>query len=188
MVSPRDFSLGLVGLLAMERVAELLLSRRNAARAFARGAIESGRSHYRVMAVFHAAFLVACAVLALHQDTWPGGLGFAALTGALLAQGLRYWAITTLGDRWNVRVIALPGAAPVTTGPYRWVRHPNYIAVALELALVPLVFGGWLVALVFSLGNALLLLVRIRVEERALGSTYATAFAATPRFLPSARP
>jgi methyltransferase len=176
-------------LLALERVGELLLSRRNAARAFARGAVEVGQRHYRVMAGFHTLFLVACAADALlrwHAVT-PARLALPMLGVALAAQALRYWAITTLGERWNVRVIVLPGAAPVTSGPYRWIRHPNYVAVAVELACVPLIHGAWPIALAFSLGNGALMLVRIRAEEKALGSRYADAFAARPRFIPGGR-
>lgn len=176
---------GFLALLGLERGLELALSRRNAARAFARGGVEAGRGHYRVMVAFHLAFLAACALEPwLAARPFPGALGFAALAVALGAQALRYWAILTLGWRWNSRIIVVPGMAPVTGGPYRWVRHPNYVAVALELAAVPLVHGAWLSALVFSLGNALLLRVRIRAEERALGELYAAAFAHRPRFLP----
>jgi methyltransferase len=184
MVSFQGFYLGFLALLAAERVGELWLSRRNARRAFARGAIEVGQGHYRVMAAFHTLFLIACAAQAV---LWPRGatpLGWAALAGAVAAQALRYWAIATLGERWNVRVIVLPGAAPVVAGPYRWVRHPNYVAVATEMVCVPLIYGEWLTALAFSLGNALLMVVRIRAEEDALGHAYAEAFSATPRFLP----
>jgi methyltransferase len=175
--------------LALERVAELLLSTRNARRAFAKGAVEVGQLHYKVMAMFHTLFFIACAA-----ETWmlgrpfPGVLGWAALLGALGAQALRYWAIRTLGERWNVRVIVLPDAAPIVAGPYRWLRHPNYVAVALEMALVPLIHDNWLTAIAFSVGNALLLWVRIRIEERALGGAYASAFATTPRFLPRRKP
>ncbi len=188
MVSARVFYLTFLLLLSLERFGELALSRRNARRAFARGAVEVGQRHYRVMALFHTLFLLVCAAEAILQPRpfW-GALGWAAFGGALAAQALRYWAITTLGDRWNVRVIVLPGAAPVTAGPYRWVRHPNYVAVATEMLCVPLIYGGtagWLTAIGFSLGNALLLIVRIRAEEAALGPSYAQAFAATPRFLP----
>jgi methyltransferase len=172
-----------LGVIAVERVGELLLSRRNAGRAFARGAIEVGQAHYRVMALFHTLFLVACAVEGALRP-FPGALGWAALAGAIAAQGLRYWAISTLGDRWNVRVIVLPGAPPVVGGPYRWVRHPNYVAVAMEMVFVPLVHGAWLTALLFSVGNALLMVVRIRAEEAALGNAWADAFAGTPRFIP----
>ncbi|HYO55524.1 isoprenylcysteine carboxyl methyltransferase family protein [Archangium sp.] len=185
MVSAPGGYLGFLGLLAAERLVELVLSRRNAARAFARGGVETGQGHYRVMVVFHSLFLVACAaeVVGLSRP-FPGGPGFAALGVALGAQALRYWAIASLGERWNTRIIVVPGLAPVTRGPYRFLRHPNYVAVVLELAAVPLVHGAWVTAAVFSLGNALLLLVRIRAEEAALGAAYAEAFADKPRFIP----
>jgi methyltransferase len=101
-----------------------------------------------------------------------------------LAQGLRYWAIFTLGERWNVRILVLPNAAPVTRGPYRWVRHPNYVAVVMEILLVPLVHGAWLTAAAFTVANAVVLRIRIRAEEAALGPGYAAAFAGRPRFIP----
>ena len=118
---------------------------------------------------------------------FPGALGWAALALALAAQGLRYWAITTLGPRWNTRVIVVPGLPPVTGGPYRVMRHPNYVAVITEMAVIPLVHGAWMTAAVFSLGNALLLFVRIRAEEAALGEGWADAFADRPRFVPEVR-
>jgi methyltransferase len=170
--------------LVVERLFELRLSRRNAKRAFARGGIEHGRAHYRVMVAFHAAFLVACAVEARPFDA---ALFFAFLPGALLAQGLRAWVIRTLGERWNTRVIVVPGEAPVTAGPYRHLRHPNYLAVVLELFCVPMMLGAFITAIVFSLGNAALLAVRIRTEERALGERWRADFAGKPRLLPGAR-
>jgi methyltransferase len=180
--------LGFLLLLGAERLLELALSRRNAARLFARGAVEVGQGHFRVMALFHTLFLAACAAeVLLLPRPFPGGAGLAALGVALLAQALRYWAITTLGERWNTRIIVEPGAPPVTGGPYRYLRHPNYVAVVAELAAVPLVHGAWATALLFSAGNALLLFVRIRAEERALGPLYAQAFAAHPRFIPGGR-
>lgn len=187
MVTWRALYLGFLALLAAERIGELALSRRNARRAFARGAVEVGQGHYRVMAAFHTLFLLACGAQAALWERAAGPLEWAALGGAVAAQALRYWAIATLGDRWNVRIIVLPGAAPVVGGPYRWVRHPNYVAVAMEMVCVPLVYGEWATALAFSLGNALLMVVRIRAEEGALGRAYVEAFAATPRFLPGGR-
>lgn len=185
MVITRALYLGFLGLLGMERLVELLLSRRNARRSISRGAVEAGRGHYPVMVAFHTLFLGACAAeVLLWPRAFPGALGWAALAGALAAQALRYWAIATLGERWNVRVLVLPGAAPVRGGPYRFVRHPNYLAVTMECLFVPLIHGAWLTALAFSLGNALLLRVRIRAEEKALGEAWAAAFAGTPRFLP----
>jgi methyltransferase len=139
------------------------------------------------MVLFHTAFLVACAVepLALHRP-FPGWTGYVALGGALASQLLRYWAISTLGERWNTRIIFVPGDTPVTGGPYRYIRHPNYVAVILEFFCLPLIHGGYLTALVFSLGNAALLYVRIRAEEQALGAEYQHAFSDRPRFLPTA--
>ena len=188
MVTSAAAYLGFLALIGVERVAELVLSRRHAAALFARGAVEVGQRHYRVMAIFHTAFLVACGAEVLGSGRpFPGVWGGVALAVAVGAQGLRYWAIATLGERWNVRIVVLPEASPVVAGPYRWVRHPNYVAVVLEMAAVPLVHGAWATAVIFSLGNAILLSIRIRAEERALGSTYGHAFAETPRFLPGGR-
>ncbi|WNG40456.1 hypothetical protein F0U61_47315 [Archangium violaceum] len=185
MVSSLNGYLAFLGLLAAERLVELVISQRNAARAFARGGVETGQRHYRVMVVLHSLFLVACVaeVVALRRP-FPGGIGFAALGVALVAQALRYWSIVSLGELWNTRIIVVPGLSPVTRGPYRYLRHPNYVAVVLELAAVPLIHGAWVTAVVFSLANAGLLLVRIRAEEAALGAAYADAFANRPRFIP----
>ncbi|RKG62164.1 hypothetical protein D7X30_02245 [Corallococcus sp. AB011P] len=179
---------GFMGLLVAERLLELVLSKRNAARAFARGGVETGQGHYRFMVVFHTLFLVACVaeVFGLQRPFW-GAWSWAALVGAAVAQGLRYWAIGTLGDRWNSRIIVVPGLAPVTGGPYRFLRHPNYVAVVLELFCVPLIHGAWVTAVVFTVGNAALLYVRIRAEEAALGAVYSEAFAHRPRFIPEVR-
>ncbi len=175
-------------LVGIERLFELQLSRRNAALAFQRGAVEYGQRHFRVMSALHTLFLVSCGaeVIALHRP-FPGLLGGVALVGAISAQVLRYWAISTLGERWNVRVIVLPDVQPVTTGPYRFVRHPNYVAVVLEILCIPMIHGAWITASVFTVLNAALLFVRIRAEERALGSTYAAAFERRPRFVPTLR-
>ena len=177
--------LALLALVALERGGELVLSARNARLARARGGVETGQGHYPVMAAFHALFLVSCAleVVLLHRP-FPGAAGWVALGVVLAAQALRYWAIGTLGWRWNTRIVVVPGASPVTAGPYRFVRHPNYVAVIAEMVALPLVHGAWLTALVFSLGNAWILRVRIRAEERALGDAWRNAFAGRPRFVP----
>jgi methyltransferase len=171
-----------------ERAVELVVTRRHARAALAAGGIESGRGLYRAMVVFHALFPFACAaeVVALRRP-FTALLGFPALAAAGAAQGLRWWAATALGPRWNTRVIVVTGAPPVTRGPYRYVRHPNYLAVVAEMVAVPLVHGAWLTALVFSLGNAILLTARIRDEERALGPAWASAFAGVPCLLPGVR-
>lgn len=185
MVTSVQLYLGLLALVALERGVELVVSARNARLARARGGVEAGQGHYPVMALFHGLFLVACAVeVVLLRRPFSGALGWAALAAVLGAQALRYWAIATLGWRWNTRIVVLPGAAPVTAGPYRWVRHPNYVAVIAEMVALPLVHGAWLTALVFSLGNAWLLRVRIRAEEEALGEPWRHAFAGRPRFVP----
>jgi methyltransferase len=185
MVTSVQLYLGLLLAVALERGVELFLSARNARLARARGGVETGQGHYPVMAVFHGVFLLACAleVVLLHRP-FPGAVGWVALAVVLAAQGLRYWAIATLGWRWNTRIVVVPGAAPVTGGPYRFVRHPNYVAVIAEMVALPLVHGAWLTALVFSLGNVWLLRVRIRAEEHALGAPWEQAFAGRPRFVP----
>jgi methyltransferase len=185
MVTSVQAYLGLLALVALERGVELVLSARNARLARARGGVETGQGHYPVMALFHATFLVACALeVVLLRRPFPGLLGWVALAVVVTAQALRYWAIATLGWRWNTRIVVVPGATPVTAGPYRWVRHPNYVAVIAEMVALPLVHGAWLTAIVFSLGNALVLRVRIRAEEQALGLSWENAFAGRPRFVP----
>lgn len=179
--------LALLAALGVERLYELRLSKRNAAQALAQGGVEFGRAHFRVMALLHATFLAACAAeVVLLQRPFVASLGVPMLALAIAAQALRYWAIRTLGPRWNVRVIVVPGAPVVTGGPYRFLRHPNYVAVVLEGFAIPLIHGAWLTALVFSLANALLLAVRIRCEERALAAhcDYAAQFGGAPRFVP----
>jgi methyltransferase len=185
MVSAAAIPWGYLALLLAERGAEQVLSTRNARRALARGAVEAGRGHWPAMVAFHVLFLGACVAepVAFPSD-WPRAASLAALGPALLAQALRWWAIATLRGRWTTRILVLPGAPPVTGGPYRWIRHPNYLAVAVELAAAPLVLGAWRTAIAFSAGNAVLLAVRIHAEERALGPAWAAAFAERPRLIP----
>ncbi|MCV7100683.1 isoprenylcysteine carboxyl methyltransferase family protein [Mycobacterium palustre] len=157
---------------ALERVAELVVARRNAEWSFAQGGKEFGRSHYPVMVVLHSALLLGCVVepLVLHRPFIPW-LGWPMLAVAALSQALRWWCISTLGRRWNTRVIVLPDAPLIHAGPYRyrWLHHPNYVAVVAEGFALPLVHTAWLTAVVFTLANAMLLRVRLRVENSALG-------------------
>ena len=170
------FFLALVGLVALERVAELVVSRRNAAWSFARGGRETGRRHYAVMVVLHTSLLVGAVVEAtLRRPEVPLALAATMVAVVIASQALRWWCITTLGPRWNTRVIVVPGLAPVTDGPYRWLRHPNYVAVVAEGAALPLVHGCWITAAVFTVLNAALLAVRIRVENAALATLPPTA-------------
>ena len=176
--------LALLGLVAGERGAELAVSSRNARRLLARGGVEVGRGLYRAMVAFHAAFLPALALGAVAHPTPPSPWAWLAVAGAAAAQGLRWWSVRTLGDRWSTRVIVVSGEPPVTGGPYRFLRHPNYLAVVLEMACLPLAWGLWRLAVVFTAGNAVLLWFRIRDEERALGPAWERAFAGKGRLVP----
>jgi methyltransferase len=177
----------LLAALAAERLVELVLSQRHAAWARARGGFEVGRGHFRLMALLHTSLLLGCAaeVLFLARPFNPV-LAAPMLLLVVLAQALRYWAVATLGPMWNVRVIVVPGAAVVDRGPYRLVRHPNYVAVVVEGLALPLLYGAWITALVFTVLNAALLVVRIRCEEDALAAHmgYAERLGGRPRFLP----
>lgn len=162
----------LVAAVAAERIAELVVSKRHAAWAFARGGIEYGRAHYPPMAIIHALLLVACVaeVVAFDRPFWPW-LGWPMLVLVVASQALRWWCIATLGPQWNTRVIVVPDMPLVASGPYRWLRHPNYVAVTVEVAALPLVHSAWLTAIVFTVANAVLLLrLRIPAEERALAT------------------
>ena len=178
--------LALLALIALERVLELARSRRNAEWAFARGGIEVGRRHFRFMTVLHTLFLPACAIeVWLLARPFTPALGLPMLGLVLLAQGLRGWSVAALGRRWNVRTIVVPGLPVVRKGPYRFVRHPNYVAVIVEGIALPLVHGAWLTAVGFTLLNLPLLTIRIRCEEEALAehSDYARLID-VPRFVP----
>ncbi len=162
----------LIGLYALERLAELVVSARNIRWSLARGGVESGFGHYPPMVVLHTGLLAGCLVevLVLDRPFLPW-LGWPMLALAVLAQGLRWWSIRTLGPRWNTRVVVVPGMPLVTGGPYRFARHPNYVAVVVEGVALPLVHSAWITAIVFSVLNIPLLAVRLRAEERALGRT-----------------
>jgi methyltransferase len=161
----------LIFAIGLERVAELIVSERHARWAFAHGGVEYGRSHYGVMATIHGAFLVSCvAEVAVAGRPFLPWLGWPMLAVVCAAQALRWWCIATLGKQWNTRVIVVPGLPLVTTGPYRWLAHPNYVAVAVEVLALPMVHTAWVTAVVFSLANATLMAVRIPVEERVLAT------------------
>lgn len=156
--------------IGIERLVELIVSKRNAQWAFAHGGKEFGRGHYPVMVTLHAALLLGCVleVSALHRP-FIGWLGWPMLAVVALSQALRWWCVATLGHRWNTLVIVVPQAPLVRRGPYGWVHHPNYVAVIVEGVALPLVHTAWLTATCFTLANALLLKVRIKVENAALG-------------------
>ena len=154
-----------------ERIYELVVSKRNAAAAFARGGTEYGLRHFPFMVALHTGLLLACIaeVLLLNRPFIPL-LGWPMLVIALACQAARYWIIASLGPQWNTRVIVVPGAGRVANrGLYRWFTHPNYVVVAVEGIALPLVHSAWITAIVFTVLNAILLLgFRIPTENRAL--------------------
>jgi methyltransferase len=161
----------LIAVVAVERLVELVVSKRNMAWSMARGGTEFGFGHYPVMVVLHVALLVGCVVepLLAHRTFVPA-LGWPMLAVVVAAQVLRWWCINTLGPQWNTRVVVIPGASRVTGGPYRWIPHPNYVAVIIEGVALPLVYSAWITALVFTVLNLALLRTRLRVEDAALAS------------------
>lgn len=148
----------------LQRLAELWLARRNTRRLLAEGAVEIGASHYPYIVMLHAAWLAAL-VLLTPADA-PVSYGWLAVFVVL--QAGRIWVLASLGRFWTTRVLTLPGTPLVRHGPYRYLRHPNYAVVAGEIAVLPLVFGHWEIALVFSVLNLVVLRDRIRIENEAL--------------------
>jgi methyltransferase len=161
----------LVAAVGAERLAELVVAKRNMRWSLARGAVERGRGHYPPMVLLHTGLLLGClAEVWLGDRSFHPALGWPMFAVVLLAQSLRWWCIGTLGPRWNTKVLVVPGLPLVDRGPYRyrWLRHPNYVAVVAEGVALPLVHTAWLTALVFTLLNAWLLSVRIGCENDAL--------------------
>jgi methyltransferase len=170
----------LVAAVAAERIAELVVARRNERWSVARGAIVTGHGHYPAMVALHTGLLAGCLIeVWLADRPFQPALGWPMLAVLAASQALRWWCVSTLGPRWNTRVIVVPGLPLVTGGPYRWLRHPNYVAVVAEGVALPLVHTAWITAVAFTVLNALLLGVRIRCENEALAAATPTpAFAA----------
>jgi methyltransferase len=156
-------AVALLAFVAVQRLGELVWARRNTRRLLARGGYEIGRRHYPLMVAVHAGWLVAL------------GIGIERAGSALMVSGfwtlvflglqlLRVWVLATLGDRWTTRIIVVPGEPLVRSGPYRFLRHPNYAIVAAEIAALPMAFGFWWIAAIFSVLNALVLSVRLAAE------------------------
>jgi methyltransferase len=157
-------AIAVLGFVTLQRITELVLSQHNMKKLLARGAYEVAPEHYPFLVLVHASWLAALWFLG------PGPpIQLIPLAIFFLLQLARVWVIATLGERWTTRIIVLPGAPLVTSGPYRWVNHPNYLIVIGEFAILPLVFGLPMVAIAFSFLNAAILFVRIRAENRALG-------------------
>ena len=160
----------------VERLVELAVSKRNLAWAFRHGGREVGRGHYPAMVALHFSLLAGCVleVWLLDRPFLPV-LGWSMVAVVLASQGLRWWCIGTLGRRWNTLIVVVPGLPLVNRGPYRWLRHPNYVAVVIEGIALPMVHTAWITAVTFTVLNASLLRVRIRAEEAALAQALAQA-------------
>jgi methyltransferase len=158
-------AIALLAFVTLQRLAELVIARRNTARLKAEGAVEIGAGHYPLLVLLHSGWLAALWILVISGQAaiwWPAVIGYA------IAEVARVWVMVSLGRYWTTRII-VPAKTPVVRrGPYRFLRHPNYWVVAFEIALLPLALGSWTLALVFSLLNAAVLAWRIRVEEGSL--------------------
>jgi methyltransferase len=176
----------LFGFVLCQRMVELLIAKKNETWMKRQGAIEFGTIHYRFMVLIHMLFLI-CFVLEVlvfkHglSPIWP-----VLLTGFVLTQVLRIWVIGSLGRYWNTKIIVLPNAAVVRKGPYRYIKHPNYLVVSIEIVVIPLLYNAYYTALLFTVLNLIMLAVRIPKEEQALGSVteYNGAFQDCPRLIP----
>ncbi|MGV8928131.1 MAG: isoprenylcysteine carboxyl methyltransferase family protein [Brevundimonas sp.] len=155
---------GVLALVAAQRLWELWLAARNTKRLLAEGAVEVGAAHYPLFVLLHASWLAAIAIV----TPWTMIPNLWWLAVYVVLQFGRLWVISTLGRFWTTRIITLPAAPLVRRGPYRFVRHPNYVVASLEIAVLPLAFGQVWIALVWSVANALLVAWRIRIEDRAL--------------------
>ena len=151
-----------VALVLVQRLAELIHARRNTRRLMENGGIEHDARYYWLYVLVHASWFAAL-LLFVEPATEPD---YFALAIYVLLQPVRYWVVATLGPYWTTRVIVVPGRAAIRNGPYRLIRHPNYVVVVCEIALLPLAFGAWLVALIFTILNAALVLRRIRIENQ----------------------
>ncbi|MFC6008134.1 isoprenylcysteine carboxyl methyltransferase family protein [Angustibacter luteus] len=159
----------------VERLAELVVSKRNLAWSLARGGYEVGASLYPFMVVVHTGLLVGAVVeVAVADRPFLPWLGWTMVAVVLATQALRWWCIATLGRQWNTRVVVVPGAPRITGGPYRWLTHPNYVAVVVEGVALPLVHTAWVTAVLFTVANAVVLTVRIRTENAALAALVAS--------------
>ena len=157
-------ALAVVLLVVLQRVSELIIARRNTARLLAEGGQEHAPGHYPVIVALHTVWLGTLAWLALQNPP----VNLPLLIVFLLLQAARLWILATMGRYWTTRIISVPSAPLITGGPFRFVRHPNYLVVFLEIIVLPLAFGAWAVAVGFGLANAAVLFWRIRAEEKAL--------------------
>lgn len=157
-----------IGVMIGQRIAELVISARHLPRVRAMGGVEHGAGHFPFIVAGHTVFFLSFLVEVIHHGAHPGPLWPLWLGVWIIAQVLRYSAMHALGDRWNVRIWVVPGMAPVRLGPYRWLRHPNYLAVLMEFIAAPMMVGAWRTAILATVLNAPVLALRIRRENEAL--------------------
>jgi methyltransferase len=172
--------------IVLQRLIELLIAKSNEKLMKQQGAIEFGTMHYRFMVLIHMLFFSAFIVEKLSLNRGLSQLWILLLLTFLGAQVIRIWAITSLGKYWNTKIIVLPNSAVVRRGPYRYIKHPNYFVVAIELIVIPLLFEAYYTACLFTILNGLILSIRIREEEKALNklTEYEGTFQNCNRFLP----
>ncbi|RSK25319.1 isoprenylcysteine carboxyl methyltransferase family protein [Bhargavaea beijingensis] len=158
----------LIGLVIIQRLVELRVAKRNEQKLKSRGAFEAGASHYPYMVAMHIGFFISLIAEVLLTDRPLSPIWPVLLAVFLAMQVLRVWCLASLGEFWNTKIIILPGASVVKRGPYKWLRHPNYVIVTTELLVLPLIFQAYFTTIVFMALNAWMLSVRIPAEERAL--------------------
>jgi methyltransferase len=176
-----------LGLVIMQRIVELVVAKRNEKKIRNLGGHEVGGEHYKTIVVMHVSFFLALILEVLGFQKNPISMWETFLFLFICLQVIRVWTMMSLGMYWNTKIMILPGAEPVRAGPYRWIKHPNYLIVIFELALIPLMFQAYITAVIFSLLNLVILLkIRIPMEERGLmeATTYQNDFESKKRFIP----
>lgn len=178
-----------IGVLIIQRILEVRLAKRNYDAAIASGAIELGKEHYKWMWTLHTLFFCSLLLEYTYTKSQISVWSLIPFLLFVLAQVLRIWAISSLGTYWNTRILIIPNSKLEVKGPYRWIRHPNYLAVIIEIACIPLIFGLYITASIFTLLNAFILIQRIRIEEQGLAqhTTYLEHMQNTPRLIPRRR-
>ncbi|EIT86515.1 isoprenylcysteine carboxyl methyltransferase [Fictibacillus macauensis ZFHKF-1] len=172
-----------------ERLIELLVAKRNEKKMLRSGGYEVGRGHYRYMVLLHSCFLGSLILEVVGYGAKPPQWTWVLLGLFFTLQAGRIWCISSLGVYWNTKIMILPGAHVIEKGPYRWLRHPNYVIVSLEIVCIPLIFGAYVTALVFSVLNMIILFIRIPMEEKALqqATDYTVCFQEKKRFVPKVK-
>ncbi|MBY4604294.1 MULTISPECIES: isoprenylcysteine carboxyl methyltransferase family protein [Bacillus] len=158
----------LIVILITQRVAEMAVARQNEQKVKKQGAIEFGESHYPYIIIMHILFFLSLIAEVLLMNKQPSSWWIGIAAAILCVQAVRYWALCSLGAYWNTKILVVPGAELVKKGPYKWIKHPNYTVVILEILLIPLLYQAYVTMCLFSLVNAVLLTVRIRTEDKAL--------------------